>query len=152
MKPANGFRLKSFKPARWRANVLKSCAVARPQPQPGSASTSAGAVASPRQSMVDMGFSSADITAALRRSDFAFGQALLLLPNGLDEHRTNIDRQQSERFRCHVLQKVLTPKDEGALIGSSVFSQYKQRMFESFKCFVAAWDLGHYALLVLAFR
>ena len=47
----------------------------------------------------------------------------------LDEHRTNTDWQRSERFRRHVLQKALTPKDGEALIGSSVFSQYKQRMF-----------------------
>ena len=66
---------------------------------------SAAAEESARQSMVGMGFSSVDITAALERSDFAFGPALLLLLNGLDQHRTKTDRQQNERFRRHVRKK-----------------------------------------------
>ena len=55
------------------------------------------------RSMVDMGFSVVDITTALERTGFAFGPALVELLNGLDEHRTNTDRTQSERFRRQVL-------------------------------------------------
>ena len=92
---------------------------------------SAAAEESARQSMVDMGFSSVDITAALERSDFAFGPALLLLLNGLEANAAR-SRQQSERFRRHVRKKTFAPKEEEALSGHPVFSQYTQRMFESF--------------------
>jgi hypothetical protein len=37
---------------------------------------------------------------------------------------------QSERFRRQVLKKTFMPKDEEALIDSSVFFQYEKRMLE----------------------
>jgi len=99
-------------------------------PEDGAAETEASAMAeeSARQSMVDMGFSLVDITMALERSDFQFREALLLLLNGLDQHRTKFDRDQSDRFRRHTVKKTLTPKNEAALFGRSVSSQYEQRM------------------------
>ena len=59
----------------------------------------AAADESARQSMVDMGFSSVDITAALERENRAFGPALIQVLNGLDEDRTKTDNKQSNRFR-----------------------------------------------------
>ena len=109
------------------------------------AEESTAAEESARQSMVDMGFSSVDITAALERENFAFGQALIQLLNGLDEHRTKTDNKHINRFRRQGLKCAFIPKDEKALIGSSVFSQYEQRMFESFRLSVDVLDLGQYA-------
>ena len=106
---------------------------------------SAAAEESARQSMVGMGFSSVDITTALERSGFAFGPALLLLLNGLGQQRTKTGGQQSERFRRHVRKKTFAPKEEEALSGHPVFSQYTQRMFEYFGISASVWDLGQYA-------
>ena len=41
--------------------------------------------------------------------------------------------------------KTFPPKEEEALSGDPVFSQYTQRMFESFGISVSVWDLGQYA-------
>ena len=106
---------------------------------------SAAAEETARQTMVDMGFDSADITTALERTDFAFGSALLLLLNGLDEQRRKTDTaRQTERFRRHVRKKVVTLAAK-TLVGDSVFSQYTQRMSNSFQLAVMVWDLGEYA-------
>ena len=116
-----------------------------PKEDAAAAQASAEVEVSARQSMVDMGFSSVDITAALERTDFAFGPALLLLLNGLDTHRHLTDNKQSERFCRQGVKYVFSIKNETELIGSSVFSQYKQRMFESFELSAAVFDLGQYA-------
>ena len=83
----------------------RKCSRSIPEEDAAVAQASAAAQESARQSMVDMGFSSVNITAALERNDFAFEPALQLLLNGLDERRTNTDRKQSERFRRQILQK-----------------------------------------------
>jgi hypothetical protein len=106
---------------------------------------SAAAEETARQTMVDMGFDSADITTALERTHFAFGSALLLLLNGLDEQRRKTDTaRQTARFRRHVQKKVFTLSAQ-TLVGDSVFSQYTQRMSNSFQLAVMVWDLGEYA-------
>ena len=91
-----------------------------------------------------MGFDLVHITAALEQTGFAFRPALLLLLNGLDEQRTKTDRQQSERFRRHGRKTVATLQEKGP-IGDSVFSQYTQRVSDSFGLALVVLDLGQYA-------
>ena len=105
---------------------------------------SAAAEDAARQTMVNMGFDVVHITAALEQTGFAFGPALVLLLNGLDQQRTRTDGQQRERFRRHGLQTVATRQVKD-LTGNSVFSQYTQRVADSFGLTVAVWDLGQYA-------
>ncbi len=91
-----------------------------------------------------MGFDLVHITAALEQTGFAIRPALLLLLNGLNKQRTKTDRRQSERFRRHV-RKTIATLQEKELIGDSVFSQYTQRVSDSFGLAVVVWDLGQYA-------
>ena len=116
-------------------------ACAPPTEKPDAAEEQANLQESARQLMVDMGFSLADITMALEGMGFEFGKALLLLLNGLDQQRTNIDRCQKESLHRHSRQTV-NWKIDPKLADDSVFSNYKERALESFGVAVDVWDLG----------
>ena len=106
----------------------------------GADATAAEAAAA--QTMIDMGFKEVDITRALEQTSFQFGQALVLLLNGLDAQRTKYDTL--ERFRRHGT-KTVRALDCDVLGEDEVLTQYSQRARDEFQFDARVWDLGQFA-------
>ena len=112
---------------------------------PGRTASGAGAdaeEAAAAQTMVDMGFKEDAITRALEQTSFQFGQALVLLLNGLDAQRAEYDAL--ERLRRHSA-KTARALDCDVLGDDAVLTQYTQRARDEFQFEVRVWDLGQYA-------
>ena len=100
-----------------------------------------------------MSLSFVDITASLEREDLLLGEMCSYFSTGWTNTARRLTISKATASAVKLFKKALTSKDEEALIGSSVFSQYEQRLFEYVGLSVDVLDLASMQekLLVLVF-